>query len=83
MEREEGAVSGISLFIGGVIVGAVTALLYAPRSGEETREQVGGWMQEKGERGRDIVGRLRERLPRRVQETAERVYPGREEDRRI
>lgn len=80
MIEERDAGSGLTVFLTGVLTGAVIALLYAPASGEETREQLGGWLQERGERGRGIVNRLREKIPGRVREGLregmEGAYPG-------
>jgi gas vesicle protein len=50
MSRDDGAASSILLaFILGVVSGAALALLYAPRTGRETREFLG----EKAREGRD------------------------------
>lgn len=67
-ERETEPTSGLMVFLTGVLAGAIVALLYAPATGEETREQLGGWLQERGEKGRRVVARLRERIPGRVRQ---------------
>src|SRR5262249_30268698 len=38
-------------FLAGAVIGAGIALLFAPRSGAETREQVAAWAQRAEERG--------------------------------
>lgn len=52
MERKTGV--GIGLFIGGALVGAGLALLFAPAKGEDTRRQVGDWLKKKGTEGKDL-----------------------------
>ena len=59
MSRDEGG-SGFLWFLAGLGIGAVVGVLYAPKSGEETREL----LRRKGEEGREYVvsqaGRVRE-----------------------
>lgn len=51
MAEESGAADKIMFFILGAFVGAVTALLLAPRSGEETRRLIA----EKAREGKDYL----------------------------
>jgi gas vesicle protein len=59
MGRDEGG-SGFIWFLAGLGIGAIVGVLYAPKSGDETRE----YLRRKGEEGRDYVvnqaGRARE-----------------------
>jgi len=59
MGRDEGG-SGFIWFLAGLGIGAIVGVLYAPKSGDETRE----YLRRKGEEGRDYVvnqaGRVRE-----------------------
>lgn len=59
MGRDEGG-SGFIWFLAGLGIGAIVGVLYAPKSGEETRE----YLRRKGEEGREYVvsqaGRARE-----------------------
>ncbi len=57
-----------SSFIAGIGVGAAVALLFAPRSGDETREILSG----KVEEGKRYVKEGAQELRDRVSETAER-----------
>jgi YtxH-like protein len=52
---EDHTLRNLMTFAAGVGVGVLTAMLFAPASGEETRGQI-------GERVRDIGGRMRERF---------------------
>jgi len=61
-------VSGLALFLAGVGVGALVALLLAPRSGEETRELIG----KKAEEGREYVTARGKELRRAAEDLAER-----------
>ena len=62
-DRDSGASSVILAFLLGGLTGAAIALLYAPRSGKETRDLLGERVRETAERGRELkeqaVGRGR------------------------
>ena len=71
MARDEGAGAGSILlaFILGSVSGAAVALLYAPRSGQETRDFLGERAREgrdraaaAAEKGRDIINQGRETI---------------------
>jgi len=52
-DERNGGASGIVLsFLVGALSGAALAILFAPRSGRETRELLGDKLRETGERGR-------------------------------
>src|SRR5262252_9367251 len=53
-DRDSGACSVILAFLLGGLTGAALALLYAPRSGKETRDLLGERMRETAERGREL-----------------------------
>ncbi|MBI4347825.1 MAG: YtxH domain-containing protein [Elusimicrobia bacterium] len=57
-------------FIGGAAVGAAIGLLYAPKKGEETREDVAGWLRQKREQTRDLANRLKEKFPAKKEQGA-------------
>ncbi|HET8646407.1 MAG TPA: YtxH domain-containing protein [Vicinamibacteria bacterium] len=59
-DRDSGAAVLLSFLLGG-ISGAVLALLYAPRSGRETREFLGEKLREGAERGRELKDQAMER----------------------
>jgi len=65
-ERYESSSSHLLCFLLGGLTGATIALLYAPRSGRETREMLGDKFREGVEKGREIkdqvVARSRELL---------------------
>jgi gas vesicle protein len=85
MDDERGAgASGILLsFLLGGLTGAALALLYAPRSGRETRELLGEKLREGAERGRDLKDRALERGREVLDDAADYVEKQRENlDRR-
>ncbi len=51
-ERNGGASGVVLSFLVGALSGAALAILFAPRSGRETRELLGEKLRETGERGR-------------------------------
>ena len=67
MSDDRGSASSVILsFLLGGLTGAALAILYAPRSGKETREMLEGRVREGAERGRvikdKVAGRSRELL---------------------
>lgn len=65
-DYDDGGTSPVLAFLLGAATGAVLALLYAPRSGEETRELLNEKLRETAEKGREareqLVNRGREFL---------------------
>jgi gas vesicle protein len=53
---------GVLAFLLGGVMGAVLGLLLAPRSGEETRELLGDWLEENRDRTRRFLDDEREVL---------------------
>lgn len=65
IEREESS-SGVWYLISGLIVGACAGVLLAPKSGEETREDLGELSRRGRERARSLFSRISESIPSRV-----------------
>jgi len=54
-DERSGSASGVVLsFVIGALAGAAVAILFAPRSGKETRELLGEKLRESTERGREL-----------------------------
>lgn len=68
-EESEGT-SGLTYFISGVVLGAVAALLFAPKAGEETRKDIGDFLETNREKGRSMVGKVLDKIPGRVKGAA-------------
>ncbi len=61
MADERGSSSGVLLaFLSGAALGAVAALLLAPQSGRESREQLRGYARRAEDNLRDLAGRAGE-----------------------
>jgi len=63
MSEEGNGASNFGFFLAGLGMGAILALLFAPRSGKETREYIAG----KAEEGRDYVKAKTEDLRRQAE----------------
>jgi gas vesicle protein len=73
-----GGGTALLAFVVGVLTGAAVALLFAPASGEETREYLGQKAREGKARARDAVDQGREVYQRQRESIASAVDRGRE-----
>ena len=79
MSDDRGSGSGVILsFLLGGLTGAALAILFAPRSGEETREMLGGKLRDGAERGRKIRDRATARGREILEDASEYVEGQRE-----
>lgn len=67
----------LSFLLGG-LTGAALAILFAPRSGKETREMLGEKLRETAEKGREIKERVSSRSREVLDEAADYVRDRRE-----
>ncbi len=67
MSEDNGA-SKVGIFLAGLGIGAVVALLFAPRSGKETRE----FIVQKTEEGKDFVKSKSEELRKQAEDAVEK-----------
>ncbi|OGS39122.1 MAG: hypothetical protein A2506_05320 [Elusimicrobia bacterium RIFOXYD12_FULL_66_9] len=51
---------GLLLFLTGAAIGAVCGILFAPRSGTETREDIADWLKERREKGSELIHRVKD-----------------------
>jgi gas vesicle protein len=77
-ENQAGGGSVMLAFMIGALTGAAVALLFAPASGEETREYLGQKARESRARARDAVEQGREVYERQRETLASAVERGRE-----
>jgi gas vesicle protein len=68
MSEEGNGATNLGFFLAGLGMGAILALLFAPRSGKETREYIAG----KAEEGRDYVVAKTEDLRRQAEGAVEK-----------
>ena len=61
-KRSGGLLAALVGFGAGTVVGAVTALLYAPQSGLETREKIKDRVSDISEKATDIIDQSREAI---------------------
>lgn len=67
---------GLVYLLFGATIGAVLGLLFAPRPGEEMREQVKDWLDAKREEGARAVTKLRQRIPEEGRKLTEAIRSG-------
>jgi gas vesicle protein len=60
MARDNDGFGGALLFVTGAAIGAALGVLFAPRSGGETREQLGDWLKERREKGTDLLNTVKD-----------------------
>jgi gas vesicle protein len=65
---DNGAGSKVSYFLAGLGIGALVGILFAPKSGEETRE----YLTSKADEGRDYAQRKARELRERAEDLIER-----------
>jgi gas vesicle protein len=73
-----GASSAILAFLLGGVTGAALAILFAPRSGRETRDMLGERLREGAERGRELGGKVASRGREVLDDAGEYVSRGKE-----
>jgi gas vesicle protein len=52
--------SNLLFFLTGAAIGATLGVLFAPREGRETREQLADWLKERRERGSDLLHKVKD-----------------------
>ena len=73
--------SGLTMFLFGATLGAVAGQLLAPRTGSETREQLGDWLKERREQGEGLLDKikdLKERIPAKKNQLAAALKAGKD-----
>ena len=80
MSRDDGAGAGSVLlaFLLGAVSGAAVALLYAPASGEKTREYLGEKAKEGRQRAQELADKGREAFTQGRETVAHAIERGRE-----
>jgi gas vesicle protein len=70
-DYETGSGSWFLSFVVGGLIGAAVALLMAPKSGRQTREQIKDMAQDAKEKAEDYYGQAREKISTAMQKGAE------------
>ena len=60
MATEDRGLGGALLFVTGAAVGAALGVLFAPRAGSETREQLTDWLKDRREKGSDLLHKVKD-----------------------
>jgi gas vesicle protein len=64
---------GIGAFVAGIVIGAGLALLFAPRSGEETRRDLQRRARKVGDQAQEFVSEVTETVSQKIQDAKESV----------
>ena len=70
MEQKNDSESGLWYLIGGVAIGAVLGVLFAPRKGSESREDIGDWLRDGREKNKTVLAKLSAMVPLKVKAAA-------------
>ena len=68
----------LGFFIFGAVAGAVAGVLFAPRSGKDTRENIGTWLKNRREQTKETISELREKTHLQKDKLLAAVKAGRE-----
>lgn len=52
--------TGILFFLTGAAIGAALGVLFAPRAGSETRDQLGDWLKDRKEKGSELLHKVKD-----------------------
>ena len=52
--------NGLFYFLAGTAVGAALGVLFAPRAGDETREQLADWVKERKDKGSELLHKVKD-----------------------
>ena len=77
MSREDGG-SNFAFFVLGAAVGAGLGVLFAPKSGKETREQLSDWLDERREKGSELLTKIKEEIPAKKDQVAAALRAGKQ-----
>ena len=69
-----GAVTGVAV---GAAAGLAAGVLYAPKSGKETRKQLGEWLKDKRDQGSELLAKIKEEGQQRKEQMAAAIKAGR------
>ncbi|MCX5794611.1 MAG: YtxH domain-containing protein [Elusimicrobia bacterium] len=61
-----------------VVTGIVMGVLFAPKSGKETRARLDEWLKEKRDQGSDLLAKIKEESLRRKEQLAATIKAGRQ-----
>lgn len=70
--------NGLIYFVTGCAVGAALGVLFAPKSGEETREQLGEWIKERRDKSADLLAKIKGEAIAKKDQVAAAIKAGRQ-----
>ncbi len=77
MSSENGK-RNLAFFLAGAAVGAGLGLLFAPKSGKETREQLADWLKKRREAGGELLTKIKEEIPAKKEQLVAAIRAGKQ-----
>ncbi len=70
--------NGLIYFVTGCAIGAALGVLFAPKSGKETREELGEWIKERRDKSKDLIAKMKEEAIAKKDQVASAIKAGRQ-----
>ena len=68
----------LGYLVGGIALGAATGVLFAPKAGKETRQDLAAWLKKKRERTQELAQKVRETIPTKKEAVVAAFRAGKE-----
>ncbi len=76
MSEDKG--SNLLFFLTGAAIGAGLGVLFAPKSGKQTRDQITDWLQDKRDEGEELLAKIKEESLHKKEQVAAAIKAGKQ-----
>ena len=73
MNEERKGVSPLAYLLGGMAIGTVLGILFAPKKGSELRADIKDWTKESSEKGKAFLARIKKEAPEALEHAKARA----------